>query len=84
MRFAHCRERGRRNASCAESAWCRKEHQREAERVARGVLSCAVRLSRLRAQPLTPPDMNDALRRSVDDREKLSFASSVKRSRQGF
>ena len=42
-----------------------------------GVLSCTMRLSRLPGQPLTPPDMNDATRRSVDDREKQRFASSL-------
>jgi hypothetical protein len=32
-----------------------------------------VRLSRLLTQPLTPPDTNDALRRSVEDRVKMRF-----------
>jgi hypothetical protein len=54
--------------------WCRKKAPAACAGRA-GVLPCAVRLSRLQEQPLTPPDMNDALRRSVDDREKPSFAS---------
>jgi hypothetical protein len=44
MRFAHCRERGRRNASCAESAWCRKEHQRAAHDREKQLLPWAYRL----------------------------------------
>jgi hypothetical protein len=47
-------------------------------RVRTGVLSCTVRLSRLREQPLAPPDMDDATRRSVDDRVKQCFASSLR------